>query len=154
MTKHILEQYADCMARVKYLRDSISRISNKLARLEKEGAAVDSVSCGKKGKRPLKNVVISGFPQQEHDRLCELLARREEGLKREEQELLQLTLKTEEYISSIPNKEMRNIMSLYYVEELNWVQVAQRMNGLYRKKTYTESSCRNKHERFLKNLYG
>ncbi len=153
MTKHILEQYTDCIARERYLRDSITRLESELDRIAEEGTTMDSVSCGKKGKKSLKNVVIRGFPQMEHDRLCGLLKKRETSLKNEEQELLKLTLQIEEYISSIPSKEIRNILSLYYIEGMNWVQVAQKMNGLYRKKTYTESSCRNKHERYLKSIY-
>lgn len=153
MTKHILEQYTDCIARERYLRDSITRLESKLDRIAEEGTIIDSVSCGKKGKKSLKNVMISGFPQMEYDHLCELLKKRQMSLKKEEQELLTLTLQIEEYISSIPNKEIRNILSLYYIEGLNWVQVAQKMNGLYRKKTYTESACRNKHERYFKNIY-
>ena len=54
----------------------------------------------------------------------------------------------EEYISGIADIEVRNILTLYYVEDLTWVKVAHKMNEKGRKK-YTEDSCRHKHDRFI-----
>lgn len=38
----------------------------------------------------------------------------------------------QEYIAGINKVEIRNIMDLDYVDNLNWVQVAHRMNDLYK----------------------
>lgn len=151
MDKAILGSLCDSRARIKYIRQSIERVNERKKRLNSERIVADSVSCGKKGKKPLGTVTVHGFPYAEESRLNNLLERREKQLKREEQKLLELITDTEEYISSVENVEMRNILSLYYVEDLNWTQVSKRMNELYGSRTrrYTDSSCRMKHERFL-----
>ncbi len=111
----------------------------------------DSVTCGRKGRKPLQTVKISGTPYPEINRVVEELRKQDFILAREEQGLLEDTTRVEEYISGIADAEIRNLLTLYYVEDLNWVQVAHRMNYLYpkRKGSYTESSCRQKHDRFL-----
>lgn len=152
--KTILEQYSDSKARVKYLRQSVEKLERKIEEIEQEGYKVsDSVTCGRKGKKPLGTVKISGFPVPEYDRLKEVLEKRKTVLQKEEQELNILTVDVEKYIAGIEDVEIRNILSLYYVEDLSWVQVAHRMNGLYRKKkAYSDSSCRRKHDRFLEKV--
>lgn len=150
MDKQILQQYADALARVKYIRASIDRLSAKLGQMGSRDCCVsDSVTMGKKGKRLLGTAVVTGFPYREYGRTKLSLEAKKKILQEEEQELLELSCDVEEYISGIKDIEVRNILSLYYVDDLNWVQVAQRMNGLYGKKNYTDSSCRRKHDRFL-----
>lgn len=138
---------------MKYMRESIERIEAKIQKLNENGGicVADSVTCGKKGKKSLGTKIVRGFPYPEEQKLRNALKQRRAQLKREEQQLLELITEAEEYISGIEGIEMRNIFSLYYIEDLNWVQVAHRMNGLYSssKRKYTEGSCRRKHERFL-----
>ena len=57
----------------------------------------------------------------------------------------------ERYIGKIDSMEIRNILTLRYVERLTWLQVAHRMNEKYGKKSgkYTSDSCRHKHDRFF-----
>ncbi len=153
MEKYILVSYSDALARVKYLRKSIRDLEAKLERMEEPGYYVtDTVTKGRKGKKSLGNVTVSGFPRQSYNHTRHMLAIRKKQMEKEEQKLLELTNEAEEYISSIGNIEIRNILSLYYIEDLNWVQVAHRMNEMYGGKEYTESSCRQKHERFLKKI--
>ena len=154
MDKNILDQYADALARVKYLRQSVKSLEDKLESMNHQGYYVtDSVNRGKRGKKSLGNVTIAGFPHSEYSRLRRILEKRKGILEFEEQNLLECTTLVEEYISKLEDVEIRNILSLYYVEELTWLQVSFRMNGLYRKKkSYTESSCRRKHDRFLEKV--
>ena len=72
----------------------------------------------------------------------------------EDLELLELQTQVEEYISGLEDIEMRNILTLYYVEDRTWVQVAHGMNRIYQSKgrCYTADSCRCKHDRFLDKL--
>lgn len=150
MDKQILQQYADALARVKYIRESIDKLSKKLEQMGSRGYCVsDSVTKGKKGKRPLGTAVVTGFPHREYGRAKLSLESKKKILEEEELELLELSSDVEEYISGIKDIEVRNILSLYYIDDLNWVQVAQRMNGMYGKKNYTDSSCRRKHDRFI-----
>lgn len=151
MEKNIIEQYNDIKARVNCLKQSVSGLEKRIREMDKQGYYVaDTVSLGKKGKRTLGNVTISGFPNSYYQRIKTTLKKRMEILDREERELEKVTADTEEYIAGIGDVEMRNLISLHCVEDLNWVQVAHRMNGLYkRKKSYTENSCRRKYERFF-----
>jgi hypothetical protein len=154
LEKSILEHYSDSLARVKYLQQSVQRLEGKLELMNKQGYYVtDTVNRGRKGKKSLGNVTIAGFPSSEYARLKKILDKRKDILESEEHNLLERTGLVEEYISKLDDVEIRNILSLYYVEELTWLQVSFRMNTLYRKKkAYTESSCRQKHDRFFEKV--
>ena len=144
--KGMLKQYRAALARVKILRKQIENLDNQI----EECYVSDVVICGKKGKKPLGTVRVSGLPYKRADEIAELLQKRRDNLHQEEMELLDCITKVEEYISKIRDIEMRNIMTFYCVDNLTWVQVARRMNEMTEKKEYTEGSCRQKYERFLK----
>lgn len=148
---NILTQYADAVARVKYLRKEISKLEDKIYKLETTdyGLVSDVVTKGKKGGKPLGTVKITGFRVEEYRRTAENLEERKLLLKHREEELLGLMNQAEEFIEGVEDIELRNICSLYYIEGMTWVQVAHRMNELYGKENYTDNSCRCKHERFL-----
>lgn len=148
---NILTQYTDAAARVKYLRKEISKLEDKIYKLETTdyGLVSDVVTKGKKGGKPLGTVKITGFRVEEYRRTAENLEERKLLLKHREEGLLWLMNQAEEFIEGIGDIELRNICSLYYIEGMTWVQVAHRMNELYGKENYTDNSCRCKHERFL-----
>lgn len=154
MEKHILEQYSDALARVNILKKSIGHIEDKMSKMNKSGYYVtDVTNKGKKGKKPLGTVTIAGFPHEEYEGLSKKLGKRIERLLNEEQKLIELTGEVEGYISGIGDVEIRNIFTLYYVENLTWVQVAHRMNAEYKRKEYTENSCRRKHDRYFEKSF-
>lgn len=155
MDKEILVMYADARARIKLVREQTERKRRRLENLEQKGIRVsDSVSCGKKGKKPLGTVKITGYPIPEHDRAKREYERQYANLMHEEQNLLELQTQAEEYISGLEDIEMRNIFTLYYVDDMTWVQVAHGMNRIYQSKSrcYTSDSCRCKHDRFWNKL--
>lgn len=149
---NILTQYADAVARVKYLRKEISKLEDKIYKLETTdyGLVSDVVTKGKKGGKPLGTVKITGFRVEEYRRTAENLEERKLLLKHREEELLELMNRAEEFIEGIEDIELRNIFSFYYMEDMTWMQVANAMDRLYNKREYTSESCRKKHERFLK----
>ena len=150
--KSILVVYADARARIKMVREQTEKKRRRLEKLEQKGVRVsDSVSCGKRGKKPLGTVRITGYPVPEHDRAKREYEKQYGNLMREEQKLLELQTRVEEDISGLEDIEMRNILTLYYVEDMTWIQVAHGMNRIYQSKNrcYTDSSCRQKHDRFL-----
>jgi len=154
--KDILIEYSDALVRVKILREQLQKKQDHLDRLRDRGVVADIVTRGKKGKKPLGALVIMGYPLPESQRAARAYERSYALLMDEEQELLELIGQVEEYIAGVDKVEIRNIMTLYYVENLNWVQVAHRMNDLYKEqifkgkmRCYTDSSCRQKHDRFL-----
>lgn len=155
--KEILIEYSDALARVKLLREQLQKKQEHLDRLRERGYVVaDTVTMGKRGKKPLGTAVIIGYPFPESQRASRAYERCYAILMDEEQELLELIGDVEEYIAGIDKVEIRNIMTLYYVENMSWVQVAHRMNDLYKDRIYkgkmrcyTDSSCRCKHDYYL-----
>ena len=152
MQADILVQYVDAQARAKYLRKSIEDIERKIDRMSDidYGTVSDTVTCGRKRRKPLGTVRISGYDMIRDQKLRKSLQQRRVLLELQEEELLAILNQTEEFIEGIEDIELRNILSLYYVEGMTWVQVAHTMNSLYRGREYTPESCRKKHERFFK----
>lgn len=154
MEKNILQDYTNAKARIKYLRGQTEKLKHKIDRLKYTGYGLvgDTVSRGKKGKKPLGTVRISGFPVPEYQETVNQLKLRNKLLKAEEIKLGRLVNEAEGFIASVSNIEMRNILSFHYIEGMTWAQVAYSMNVLYNNKIYTSDSCRVKHERFLKKI--
>lgn len=153
MDKSILIEYADMKEEIKDLRKRIEQNKKELSRLNGQ-IVMDSVSCGKKGKKPLGTVKITGRPVTAISRKESLLNKRICRLEELEEELLELTIQVDEYIETIEKSELRIIFRLYYIDDLTWYQVALRMNQNFpkRKVKYTEDNCRMRHNRFLEKL--
>lgn len=145
MQKHILEQYTHAQAEEKDLVRRIQSVSDQLLNIETRGYLVaDSVTCGKRGKKPLGIRRIQGFPVPEYERKRASLKTYKLQLELADEKLLELLNAVEEYIQGIEDSRMRRIMRYRYIDGLSWVQVAHRMGG-----HHTEESCRKTHDRFL-----
>lgn len=153
MDKSVLIEYADMKEEIKDLRKRIEADKKELERLNNT-VVTDSVSCGKKGKKPLRTVKIQGKPTMVIIRKNALLNKRIAKLESLEMELLELTNQVEEYIESIPKSELRMMFRMYYIDDLTWHQVAMRMNQAFPKRRikYTEDNCKQRHKRFLDNF--
>lgn len=149
MDKTVLIEYADMKEEIKDLRRRIETGKKEVDRLNRR-VVMDSVTCGKKGKKPLRTVKIQGKPATVIHRKCDLMRQRNAKLENLEADLLEKQNQVEEFITGIPKSELRIMFRLYYIDELSWVQVAHRMNQMFpRRKKYTDDSCRCKHNRFL-----
>ena len=153
MDKTILSEYADMKEEIKDLRRRIAEDQKKIDQL-KQTVVSDSVSCGKKGKKPIRTVKIKGFPQMEINRRISLMKRRQAKLQMLETDLIEKQLQVEEYIQTIQKSELRTMFRLYYIDNMTWYQVALRMNQIFPKRRikYTEDSCRIRHNRFLEQV--
>lgn len=153
MDKTILSEYADMKEEIKDLGRRIAEDQKKIDQL-KQTVVSDSVSCGKKGKKPIRAVKIKGFPQMEINRRISLLKRRQAKLQMLETDLIEKQLQVEEYIQTIQKSELRTMFRLYYIDNLTWYQVAMRMNQIFPKRRvkYTEDNCRIRHNRFLEQV--
>ena len=153
MDKSILSEYADMKEEVKDLRRRIAEDQKKIDQLQ-HTIVSDSVSCGKKGKKPIRTVKIKGFPQREINRRISLLKRRQAKLQMLETDLIEKQLQVEEYIQTIQKSELRTMFRLYYIDNMTWYQVALRMNQIFpkRKIKYTDDNCRKRHDRFLEKV--
>lgn len=145
MEKHILEQYTDMQREEKDLVRRIRTVTDRIENMEKEGYMVaDSVSCGKRGKKPLGTKKIQGFPYPDYSRKREQLKTYRLQLELADEKLLKLLEEVEQYIAGIEDSRIRRIMRYRYIDNLNWVQVAQKMGG-----NHTADSCRMAHDRYL-----
>lgn len=153
MDKNVLIQYVEMKEEIKDLRRRIHENERELAKLENM-IVTDSVTRGKRGKKPLGTVKITGRPTAAIALKQKLLKKRNDRLTALEAELLELTNQAEEYIETIPKSELRIMFRLYYIDDLTWYQVALQMNQKFPKRRikYTEDNCRMRHNRFLKKL--
>lgn len=153
MDKNVLIQYVEMKEEIKDLRRRIHENERELAKLENM-IVTDSVTRGKRGKKPLGTVKITGRPTAAISMKQSLLKKRNKKLEVLETELLELTNQAEEYIETIPKSELRIIFRLYYIDDLTWYQVALKMNQKFPKRRikYTEDNCRMRHNRFLEKL--
>ena len=153
MDKNVLIQYVEMKEEIKDLRRRIHENERELAKLENM-IVTDSVTRGKRGKKPLGTVKITGRPTAAIALKQKLLKKRNDRLTALEAELLELTNQAEEYIETISKSELRIIFRLYYIDDLTWYQVALQMNQKFPKRRikYTEDNCRMRHNRFLEKL--
>lgn len=141
----LLEQLASMKEEVKEEKKRIEKIQREIQLIEAgEFLVSDSVTCGKKGKKPLKTITITGIPNPYYEQRLVILKHRIQSFVQKEQSLLKLIVKAEEGIASITDSRMRRMLTMRYIEELSWVEVAHKMG-----KKATADSCRMACERFF-----
>lgn len=145
MDKSILEQYTSMQAEQQDIRRRIEKLEDDIRDLEENrNETADSVACGRKGKKALKTVKVSGFPEMEYQTKMGRLKRLRIRLELADDQLLELLSGVEEYIESIEDSRMRMIMRFRYMDDMTWKEIARRMrNGS------TADSIRMEHNRFL-----
>ena len=153
MERNILVEYADMLEEIKDLRRRIQEDQKKIDQLS-QTIVSDSVTCGKKGKKPLRTVKIKGFPNMEINRRIGLLKKRKAKMMLLESDLLEKQIQVEEYIDGIDKSELRMMFRLYYLDNLTWYQVALQMNQVFPKRRikYTEDSCRMRNKRYFEKM--
>ena len=142
MTKDVLAQYCDLREEVKDIRKRIERLQGELDRIESERYVTDSVTGGMGGTQ---HYIIKGFPYPEYSRKKTKLYLNKAQYETAEPELLDLTIKVEEYIQSIIDSRIRRILRYRYLDDMTWHEVALRIGG----KNTTADSVRMEHNRFL-----
>ena len=150
MDKNVLVEYADMKEEIKDLRRRIEKDRRELERLNKV-VVTDSVTCGKKGKKPLGTVTIRGVSVGSIQRKNAALEKNIALLEESEISLLKKQTQAEEYIQQIEKSELRIMFRMYYIDDLPWYKVAMHMNQIFPKRRikYTEDNCRIRHNRFL-----
>ena len=141
VSKEILIQYSDLQQEVKEINEKIEKTEKQIAKIEKEGNVIDTVSGGNGGIQHFK---IEGFPYPEYTRKKNLLYSRKLVLTELELELLETLNEVEEFISSVKDSHMRRIINLRFVENLSWNEVADRIGG-----GNTEGSIKMAFQRFM-----
>ena len=153
MDKRILIEYADMKGEIKDLRRRIEEDRRALDKLNKT-IVTDSVSCGKKGKKPLRTVKLEGKPKMAIIRKQAAYEEKIAQLELLEIDLLEKQTQVEEYIQQIEKSELRIMFRLYYIDNLTWYKVAIQMNQMFPKRRikYTEDNCKQRHKRFLEKV--
>lgn len=153
MDKNVLIEYADMKMEIKDLR---RRIEDKQNRIDKLHTTVmsDTVTMGKKGRKSLGTVKVTGIPDGIITRMETALEKNQKLLELREVELLELQNDVEEYIETIPKSEMRTMLRLYFVDDMTYTRTAARMNYLRptRRVKYTDENVKKKIQRFFENV--
>lgn len=153
LEKEILMEYADMKVEAKDLRRRIEKDRSQLWKLE-NSIVTDSVSMGKKGKKSLGSVKITGKPDGLIERKRQQLKRKIALQEQLEVELLEKQTQAEEFIQTIEKSELRTMLRFYFIDDLTYAQTAERMNALYPKRRirYTDENVKKRIQRFFQNV--
>ena len=153
MDKNVLIQYVEMKEEIKDLRRRIHETERELAKLENM-IVTDSVTRGKRGKKPLGTVKITGRPTAAIALKQKLLKKRNDRLTALEAELLELTNQAEEYIETIPKSELRIMFRFYFLDGMSYLKVAKQMNYMFPKREikYTDENVKKRIQRYFENV--
>lgn len=125
--KYLIGQLNDLKAEIEEKEIKIQELQREIEKMNQSNyLESDSVSCGKKGKRPLGTVRITGFPYPYYEQKKKLLEKRIGNLADRQQKLLELITVIEEKIEEVSNSKVRRILSLRYVEGLKLKEIEER----------------------------
>lgn len=138
-TKELLKQYNDLQKEIKELEQRIERVKNK---------SIQVVSDTVKGSPyfPYNERVfkVTGIEEDKKEQQLEKLNR---ILWKRKAKCEEFKLQIEEFINTIPDSRTRRVFSLRYIDGLNWLQIARRIER------YDESYPRKiVHDKYLENL--
>jgi len=141
----VLMQYTELIKEREDIRRRLRRTEARLTKIEKGGLLVaDSVTCGKRGKKPLGTKVIRGIPFPELKELQRRLGIQKAQLEKAEKAVTENVQAVEDFIQSVADSRMRRLLRYRYLDGLGWTEVAIRMGG-----KHTADSCRMAAERFF-----
>lgn len=149
----MLEEYTERRAELKDLRKRIERQQDSLSKL-RQTVMADIVSCGKKGRKPIRTVRIQGMPVGLMERKEEALEKNQKLMELKEIELLEMQTRAEEYIETIPKSELRTIFRFYFIDDMTYAKTAIQMNALLpnREVKYTDENIKKKIQRFFEKV--
>ncbi len=150
VTKDILIQYCELREEIKDLRERIDRDELRLQKIEEEGVVSDTVT-GTRADGTIGSIKITGFPIPEYSTVKAMLKKRIAKLQIMEEELHEAVNAVDDFINAIPKSDLRQMFRFYYIDDMTWKRVATNMNKRFpnRRISYTEESCRKRHDRFL-----
>lgn len=150
VTKDILIQYCELREEIKDLRERIDKDELRLQKIEEEGVVSDTVT-GTRADGTIGSIKITGFPIPEYSTVKAMLKKRIAKLQIMEDELHEAVSAVDDFINAIPKSDLRQMFRFYYIDDMTWRRVATNMNKRFpnRRISYTEESCRKRHDRFL-----
>lgn len=151
MDKTVLEQYVELKEEIKDLHNRIDRDKRRLVKIENEGVVSDTVR-GTRKDGTIGPIKITGYPIPEADQVENMIKKRVAKLHILEDELQEAVNAVDDFIEKIPKSDLRQMLRLYYLDDMTWAAVAINMNYRFpnRRIKYTEDNCRIRHDRYLK----
>lgn len=144
--KSILRQYTNLVKEAEEEEKRIREMEKEIEIMQPKCKEVtDTVTEGKRGKKPLGLCTIHGY--EDHSVINRKRARLREHKAKQELMLAQIEnkiLDVEEFINDVPDSETRRIMRLFFVGGRTWNEVAKSMG-----EGYTGDSCKKKIQREL-----
>ena len=148
ITKHILDQYSDLRKEIEEVQEKIDKLNVEIPKIEKR---IHEIENGEKVKDKVRggdggnqSFNIEGIPIKEYSKKL-LLIQRKTTLELLKLEIEQKQNDVEEYIASIDDSRMRRIVSMRFIDNLSWNEVADRIGG-----GNTEGSVKMAFQRFMK----
>ena len=147
MNKEILNQYVSLRKEIADEQRRIDQMERQIrSMVPKDRQVTDMVSKGKRGKKSLGNIKISGIGDQT------AMNRKRAALRgrKAKQELRLSRLETmvcdiEDFINQIEDSETRRIMRLFVIQGHTWKETADLMG-----EGYTEEACKQIYSRFVR----
>ena len=134
--KQCLVQLCDIKLEIKEVKAKISKLEQRCKEL-----VYDSVESTSK-EFPIIRTHAKIFGNDK--KLIDKLEYYKNILEERESKLIDVEIKTEEYIDKLPTSRLRRIFSYRYLEQCSWIKIAHLMGG-----TATADSLRMEHDRFL-----
>ena len=141
MDRQSLKQISDIRMEIRNLERAEGQLEKEIDTLNQNKVYVNVI--GSRQDLTIGPIKVRGHPKGYEKKLSGL-QKKKALIEKKRTELLQLENKAVEYILSIEDSGLRQIIMLRYIDDLSWQQVAARMG--YR---YSAESCRKKAERFM-----
>jgi len=140
MTKKELMQLRQ---QVKYLNEEIDIIKQQISDLERKRGTTSDVVKGSNSSFPyqMRTFKVDGIDEDWYKRRVKRLKQK---LQRRIDELIEKREKLEDFIATVEDGLMRQILALRYINGLSWRQVAKHIGG-----GNTADSVRKYHDRYL-----
>lgn len=142
--KEALDQYTAIKKEREYIADKVMALERQIDRMEQSGYSVKDTVRGGEGN--MHHYTIEGFPYESYSRQKTLLRVRRQQLIDRDEKLAELETQVEHFLSELDDSRLRQMIEYRYIENMSWVQVADRMGG-----NNTADGCRKMVDRFLNN---
>lgn len=140
--KEALDQYTAVKKEREYIAEKVITLERQIDRMEKSGYSVKDTVRGGEGN--MHHYTIEGFPYESYSRQKTLLRVRRQQLIDRDEKLAELETQVEKFLNDVPDSRMRQMIAYRYIENMSWLQVADRMGG-----NNTADGCRKMVDRFL-----
>ena len=141
--KAALDQYTAVKKEREYIAEKVMTLERQIERIEQSGYSVKDTVRGGEGN--MHRYTIEGFPYSDYSRRKTLLRVRRQQLIDRDEKLAELETQVEHFLGELDDSRMRQMIEYRYIEDMSWVQIANRMGG-----RNTADGCRMAVERFLR----